>query len=127
MIKSLTFFPAVPQHTSQIVWGDSEVRIRMTFRDRTASWYFDLFDLDEVAIVTGRRVSPEWVPLAGLALDDSLDPDINLVTQGPSPYNRSDLGVGLRLLLVPDDDLPPPTPTAAEGSLVLTFLVGGGP
>ena len=88
------------------------MRVRFTWRERLAAWYLDIYDLDDVPIILGRRVTEQWAPLAGHALGDELDRDVLLVVQGPSPYAREDLGDRLMVLLVPRADLPASPATA---------------
>ncbi len=115
MADQYTLFPDLPQHTITTTWGDRQVKIRLTFRDRMSSWYLDIFELDDTPIVFGRRVSPQFAPLLGLAFGgEQLPRDRELLIDGPSdPYERSELGEIVSLILVSDAELaaiaPPPT------------------
>lgn len=113
MADTLAVFEQLPQHTQTIVWGERQVRFRLTWRERTGSWYIDIFELDDVTlIVAGRRVSALWVPLTGLALGDSLARDRELYVIagiGADPFPRADLNQDgpVQLILILDDELPP--------------------
>jgi len=116
-IEQIAAFPNEPQHPMTVTWGDRQVRLRFTWRNRTRSWYLDIFELDDGeetgdAIVRGRRISPQWFPLIGLRPVGLPQDPILIVDGGPDPYLRSDLGEGVRALLVGLDDLPPVTVTS---------------
>lgn len=113
-ITQIAAFPDEPQHTMTIAWGDKQVRLRLTWRQRLASWYLDIFELDDgeggdaVAIARGRRVSPRWLPLLGLR-PIGLPGDPVLVVDGgvgSDPFPRSELGVSVRKLLIDLADFP---------------------
>ncbi len=114
---AIPVFADLPQHTETVIFGEGqpdavEVRITLTFRTRTNSWYIDLRTTDGVDIVLGRRVTPQWLPLAGLALE-GLPRDLQMIVSGPDDAARADLGVPsddskrLFILLVPRSELPP--------------------
>lgn len=64
--------------------------LRFTWRDRTASWYIDLFESDGVtAIVLGKRLSPGWAPYAGLVIETL--PDGLIYVRGTDDFERADL------------------------------------
>lgn len=112
MADTFAVFDQLPQYTQTIVWGERQVRFRLTWRERTGSWYIDIFELDDVTlVVAGRRVSALWVPLTGLALGDSLARDRELYVIagfGTDPFPRADLSQGgpVQLILILDDELP---------------------
>lgn len=105
-------FPDEPQHSMTITWGDRQVRARFTWRNRTASWYLDVFELDDgeegAALVRGRRVSPRWAPLAGLRVVGLPQSPILVIDAAPGadPFPRSELGQSVRALLVDAEDFP---------------------
>jgi hypothetical protein len=110
MAERFNLFPDLPQHTITTTWGDKQVRLRLTFRDRTSSWYLDIFELDDTPIVLGRRVSPKFAPLLGLGLGGegvgTLPRDRELVVDGPAdPYPRRDLGEVVQLILLTDAEV----------------------
>jgi hypothetical protein len=118
-------FPDLPQHVQTLTWGDVQVRVRFTWRQRTASWYLDIFETAGVAeagvvgalgapIVTGRRISSRWAPLLGLApVGLPLSREVFAVVDGAvrsEPYRRSDFGASteqgtLRLLLLDEAEI----------------------
>lgn len=95
MAEAIAAFQEQPQFTQTLIWGTTQVRFRLTYRDRTGAWYFDLFETDDVTeIITGRRVSPRWNSLLGQALDDQLARDrffYVFAGIGSDPYPREDL------------------------------------
>lgn len=118
MATRLPVFVVEPRHTYLVTWGDRQLRVTLTWRDRPGGWYLDLHDeaagpgVDGrgVPVVLGRRVSPGASPLAGLALGDATSRNALVVVDGPDPYQRVDLdpsaGVaGVRILLVTPDEV----------------------
>jgi len=113
-ISQIAAFPDEPQHLMTIAWGDRQVRVRLTWRNRTASWYLDVFELGDgeqtgAALVRGRRVSPRWAPLAGLRVVGLPQSPILVVDAAvrSDPFSRSELGRSVRNVLVDADDFPP--------------------
>lgn len=100
-------FPRRPRHEYQITLGEIDYTVRLTYRTRTRSWYLDLYDVDGVAIATGRRLSPGSSPLAPLEIDGLL------FVFGIDPYIREDLATELLLATYYTDDelLPADTTT----------------
>jgi hypothetical protein len=104
-------FVEYPQHWMTVAWGDRQLRIRQTWRQRNNAWFLDIFDLGDSTgdpnatgspIVLGRRISPRFAPLLGIVPEGlPLDP-IPVVDGGigSDPYARSDLGETIRLLLI---------------------------
>ena len=107
MAQQLASFPDYPQHTFTTTWGDISAKVRLTWRERLGSWYLDIFDEDDNAIVTGRRVSPRFLPLAGLALVGLPDDVLPYIDAGvrSDPYQRSELGDSVRLILLAESEL----------------------
>lgn len=112
MAEAIAAFQELPQHTQTFVWGEKQVRLRLTYRERTGSWYLDIFELDDTTlIIGGRRISPRWAPLFGQALGDALARDRRLFivgAPGGDPYPRADLTQEgpVQLLLVSDSEIP---------------------
>jgi hypothetical protein len=120
-----------------VSWGARQLRVRQTWRERTGSWYLDVYDLgDETGdptstgdpIVLGRRISPRFPPLLGLVPEGlPLDP-IPVIDAGigSDPYQRSDLGEAVRLLLVTREEIDEAAAAAAADDsaddLVITLL-----
>lgn len=116
-VSQIAAFPDEPQHFMTIAWGDRQVRLSFTWRNRTGSWYLDVFELDDTevgaAIVRGRRVSPRWAPLAGLRSVGLPQSPVLVIDGGvgSDPFPRSELGLSVRALLVDVADFPsPPDP-----------------
>lgn len=112
-VEALAVFPDEPRFVQRFTFGARKLRAAIMWRPRLGSWILDLYDADDTPIALGRRLSPGWMPLYGLALGDDTDRDTVLLVQGPSPYRRDDLGARLQVLVVPIADLP--TAAAATG------------
>lgn len=107
MAVKFQLFPDLPQGTTTQTWDDRQIQIRTTFRERTGSWYMDLFELDGTPIVFGRRVSPSFIPLLGLGFEgESLPRGQTLLVVGPDdPYLVGDLSDTLEALLLTDAEI----------------------
>lgn len=117
MGRLIAGFPAVPSHIQTVTLGGRQYRIRCTYRERTASWYVDLFDRDGNPIATGRRMSPGWALLSAVGLPGA--PEGVLYVRGADGYSRDELGRSLRLVFYPTSELPaPPDLAALEGVTV---------
>lgn len=110
MGREIHGFPELPSHTQTVVLGASQFTIRFTFRDRTGAWYLDLWTVDGDPVILGRRLSVDWSPLLGLALDNA--PEGVLFVRGPDGYVREELGDDLLLIFYPLSELPPEVVTA---------------
>lgn len=91
-----------PSYVRKIQLDGTVFKYRMTWRDRTASWYMDLLTLQGAPIVSGRRVSPGSVivprgtpgaPPGLIYCDGSVD-----------PYVFGDLGTSIRILYYSRDE-----------------------
>jgi hypothetical protein len=110
MANKIATFQEQPQFSQQLVVGGVEMRLRITYRQRLASWYVDALDLDDTRIATGRRLSPGFLPFLGLALE-TIDPpalpeDVIWYVVGPTDYAREDLGDTLGLIVFDLDEIP---------------------
>jgi hypothetical protein len=81
----LPTFTDVPQATYTVELAGTKYNLRLTWRPRLASWYMDVFDVDDVPIALGYRVTPESVWR-------KLIPDGFFLAVGPDPYLREHLG-----------------------------------
>ena len=86
MPLKFTTHPTRPADTQTVTIGETQYRMRLTFRARTASWYMDLSELDGTAIILGARVSPSWGPL--FKIPRTAKPDGEFTVVGPDPYSR---------------------------------------
>ena len=98
MALLLPGFPDLPAHRLRVTLGARTYDLRLTWRERPASWYLDLWTTDGTPIALGRRLTPGWDPILGLGIEDSPDDGGFLLVRGPDPYQRSDLGGSLRLV-----------------------------
>ncbi len=111
MSLALPGFPRVSSHVITVALAQVQVRTRFIYRDRTRSWYLDLFDAKDQPLAIGRRLSPQWGPLHGFSVPGA--PDGIFVVIGPEDYQKADLGIDLTLVFVPRDEVPP-APDAEE-------------
>lgn len=81
----------------------TEYQIVLTWRQRPRSWYMDLYDVDGSSIALGRRLDPGWALLRGVQHDQK--PPGSFVVLGSTPYRRTDLGDGLRLVYYTQEEL----------------------
>jgi len=88
MPERLPFAHDLPAHTYTVALDGVQYEIRLVYRARTASWYLDLRDDLGAALVLGRRLSPNWSPVAGVITNGP--PGVILVT-GADPYARSEI------------------------------------
>jgi hypothetical protein len=107
MAITFQLFPSQAQDTSTQSWVDRQIRMRLTWRERTGAWYVDLFELDDTPIVFGRRISPSFFPLLGLGFEgESLPRDQVLFVAGPTdPYERDTLADTLVVSLVSQSEI----------------------
>jgi len=129
MADQIATFQENPQLTQNIVLGEGatarEIRLRMTYRERTASWYLDAYDIDDNPIIIGQRMSENWLPFEGYALTTkvpNLPEDIVFVAQGPSPYLREDLGDKLLLFAYTEDEIAAAREQATSGDAVTVVV-----
>lgn len=101
MALLLPGFPHLPAHRIRVTLGARAYDLRLTWRERTASWYLDLWKTDGTPIALGRRLTPGWDPILGLGIADSPDDGGFGTVRGTDPYERQDLGAGLRLVWMP--------------------------
>lgn len=52
-----------PARVRTVILDGSLYRLRLTWMPRRAGWYLDLATFDDVAIISGRRISPGGVPI----------------------------------------------------------------
>lgn len=95
MTLKLPGFPSKPEHTIRSTIGGTAYQFRFVWRDRTAGWYVDLLDGDGTELITGRRLSADWFPFAGIRFEEQ--PDGAFVVVGIDGYERAELGATLRL------------------------------
>lgn len=109
--------PSRPSQIFDIVLAEVRYRMRLTWRERTASWYIDLLDGEtEAPILVGRRVAPGFTPWRpkreGM-------PEGVLYVRGNDGYSRYDLGDSLQLVFYETSELPA---AAADLELTITGL-----
>jgi hypothetical protein len=116
MGQKLTTFQSKPQDTQTVTLGAAQYRMRLTWRARTAAWYFDLYQLDGTPIILGVRLSPGWGPMLKLVPDGR--PAGRFYVRGPEPYEREMLAPDGRLVLVHYSDSEIPAPSEADALTV---------
>lgn len=77
----------LPEHSYTIALDGVQYEFRLVYRDRTASWYLDVFDEDGAALMLGRRLSPSFTPNEVVP---ELPPGVLFVT-GADPYARDEI------------------------------------
>lgn len=116
MGQIVTVFPEQPSFRQSLVLGDTQYSLRLTWRDRPAGWYADLWDATGTPVWLGQRVSPGWA--LGGGLTPASKPDGALLVRGPGDYNRYDLGDTVQIVFYPSDELP--AATAGDAALTVT-------
>lgn len=116
MALELKVYQELPQHTQTVTLEGVQYRLRLTWFERLQAWYLDLYQLDETPIALGRRVTPEWAPLARLLPVGK--PTGELYVRGPDPYRRDELGPLVLLRYYTADEIgePPSQETYYEVS-----------
>lgn len=125
MADRFTFFPQQPQDTSTQPWGDQQVLIRTTYRERTSAWYMDILTIEEAPLALGRRISPQFAPLLGLGLEgEGLPRDRYLVVDGPiDPYLKKDLSDTLIAILLTQAEVDAAAAEAEVGTFSTTVIL----
>ncbi len=102
----LPFSHEKPADLKVVQLGTTRYGVRLTWRERPASWYLDLETAEGVAVVSGLRVVPGASPALRLGPWRAQGPGGALYVRGPDPYVREDLGGALRLVWYGPDELP---------------------
>lgn len=97
-------YPVYPRHSFVVTLGDLRYRFTFTWRERSSSWYMDLYTQDGTELVLGKRLVPGWSPLAGVDLGEHALGGV-LYCRGPEDYERNDFGDTLVLVYVPQADI----------------------
>jgi len=109
MRQTLTVHPELPASRQVVTLGAEQYTLRLTWRDRTAGWYADLWTAAGVPVWLGQRVTTQWG--LGLGLTGVDAPDGILFVRGPAEFERADLGGSVRIVFWPSADLPARTST----------------
>ncbi|NOT72464.1 MAG: hypothetical protein HOP09_14680 [Hyphomicrobium sp.] len=75
----------LPAQKFQIVLDGVQYTLRLTWKDRTASWYLDVYGPQGESIALGRRLSAGYAPLAGAVTNG---PPGLLAVTGTEPASR---------------------------------------
>uniref|UniRef100_A0A6M3M4K8 Cyanophage baseplate Pam3 plug gp18 domain-containing protein n=1 Tax=viral metagenome TaxID=1070528 RepID=A0A6M3M4K8_9ZZZZ len=86
----LTTFPQLPDTTQTVTVGEQQYAIRLYWRERLQGWYMSIWLADGTAVLLGRRLSSDYGPMIGIVPLNR--PAGEFLVQGPSGYNRLDLG-----------------------------------
>lgn len=97
-------FPDLPSHVQTLTLGGAQYQARLTWRERVAGWYLDLYLLDGTEVALGCRLSPGGLPVQDLSLARVLGGV--LIVRGLDGYARGDLGTELELVFYADAELP---------------------
>lgn len=88
MPVKLPLYAELPAQSYTIALDGVQYQVRLTYRERTASWYLDLYDERGAAIVLGRRLSPGWSPQGFVT---AAGPPGLLYVFGKDPYARDEI------------------------------------
>jgi len=108
----LPFSHEKPADLKVVQLGTTRYGVRLTWRERPASWYLDLQTAEGAPIVSGLRLVPGASPALRLGPWRAQGPGGAFYVRGPAQYVREDLGGALRLVWYAADELPEATPTA---------------
>ena len=108
-------YPTYPQHRFVVTLGEVRLRLTLTWRARTVSWYADVHTAAGAELVLGRRLAAGWTPLGAVNLGDD-HPDGVLLCRGVEDYEQADLGTRLQLVFVPQADVDVVTAASAAAS-----------
>lgn len=122
MISVINAFSEFPSFLQIANINGVRAQIKLTFRARTNSWYFDLYEEDGTPIVLGKRLSVGWDPTYGLA---SIGPDLKglFYVKGNDDYDRFDLGQNLSLWFIPTEDLYTIAPVETDEDAPVVVIV----
>ncbi|MEN0065931.1 MAG: hypothetical protein AAGA48_27570 [Myxococcota bacterium] len=87
MAQELPIFYDVPDHEYVVPLDGVQYQLRLTWRERVASWRITVHDADGVELVSNRRLSPQS-PVFDSVLGG---PPGVLVAVGSDPYERDEL------------------------------------
>ena len=89
MPRALPIFSEVFEHSYDAEISGVALRVRVTWQERTRSWYLNVSKPDGTPIVRGRRVSSGRTPLEGLRVLHLIGDAEILIPIGPDPYTRT--------------------------------------
>ena len=109
--------PEETQHIQPVTLGGVEYRVRFTWSERNAAWYFDVLEQDGTPIYTGYRVSANWSPtVATLPVNK---PGGEIRVRGFDGYSREDFGQAVEFIFYPESEIPTDT---TSNDLIITVL-----
>lgn len=89
MPQRLRLDPRFRRQSQRVELDGAVYGIVLTWRDRTAAWYLDLYDASGAPIALGRKITTDWSPTQ-TSTEPGLPPGA-LAVSGPDPYAREDL------------------------------------
>jgi hypothetical protein len=104
MGQIVAVFPDLPSFRQTLTLGDAQFGLRLTWRERPAGWYADLYTATGAPVWLGQRLSPGWPLGHGLHADGA--PDGVMLVRGPYEYTRGDLGATLEIVFYSTSELP---------------------
>jgi hypothetical protein len=102
-IQEIHTFPQFSQFDLTMQLGPTKLNLRMTYRERTKSWYLDIYEINGTPVVLGRRLSANWSPIIGYAAIPGLIDGV-LYVPGIEGYEQEDLGQTLLLWYISNQD-----------------------
>ena len=121
-IQTLHGFPQFSAFVFRMELNGIRLQFRMTFRERTKSWYLDMFESNGDPLMLGKRLSPFWSPTFGAARISGLI-EGSIFVRGNEGYKQEDLSRELDVWYIPKADLAFFQPTTLD-PLAPTIVLG---
>ena len=104
MIVEIPVRPGVLRQTFSFTIGTVLYRFEVYWQERSESWYMDMYDQGNVALISGAKLSNNWNPHKGIVVDNQ--PSGRFVVyakQTPgTPATSTDFGLDKRVGLYHD-------------------------
>ncbi len=92
-MRTLRFNPDSPSSIQTVSLGGTSYRVRSTWRERSSSWYIDVYLVDGTSVALGRRVAAGAILVHDMDRHDPASPGGGvLFAGGKDRYAREDLG-----------------------------------
>jgi hypothetical protein len=98
----------VPLYTQRLTLDGQEFLFRFDWNERTGRWYFGIYSIDELPLVTGVKLVADWPLLHRCSNPDLPKGDLLAVDFSPlagEPPGFVDLGNRVRLVYFPKGSL----------------------
>lgn len=102
-LQEVHTFPQFSSFSLTMELGPTKLFLRMTYRERTQSWYLDVRELNDTPVVLGRRISARYMlTLTYPELSELIAGE--LYAMGLDGGTQQDLGKTLKLWFIPEED-----------------------